>query len=136
MPCLMLFKILGFWRGLQNPRKIKVVMLCYCLCILKFASFVVLFSVLWLKSPSVFLYFNFHTNIYVCVGWTFRSGSSILTLVGLVFWFFNRFSSREEQMLILLDYEPKEAMSQDAIVALFILFLKVVVLCLFWVHSD
>lgn len=34
-------------------------------------------------------------------------------------------------MLILLDYEPKEAMSQDAIVALFILFLKVVVLCLF-----
>lgn len=54
----------------------------------------------------------------------FRSGSLLLNLlVCLCGLFLNRFSSKEEQMLVLLDStEPKEAMSQDAVVTLFILF--------------
>lgn len=53
-----------------------------------------------------------------------RSGSLLLNLlVCLCGLFKNRFSSREEQMLVLLNStEPKEAMSQDAVVTLFILF--------------
>lgn len=93
-----------------------------------FASFVV-FSLLWLKITKLF---TFYFNLYMTK--RFRSGWSLLNLIGCVFrWVWRVLIGLviEEQVLILLDSsEPKEAMSQDAVVTLFTLLLKAIVLCL------
>lgn len=114
-------------------------MLCCCLFILKFASFVI-FSLLWLKSPS-FLFFILTCIQTFALAELSRSGRSLLNLIGCVFCWVSGFLIGlivEEQMLIVLDSsKPKEVMSQDAVVTLFTLFLKAVVVCLlswFWLN--
>lgn len=61
-------------------------MLCYCLCVLKIASFVV-FSVLWIKLPSVwgflliYLILTFIQTFTFVLAELFRSSSLLLNLV-------------------------------------------------------
>lgn len=89
-------------------------MLCCCLFILKFASFVI-FSLLWLKSPS-FLFFILTCLQTFALAELSRSGRSLLNLIGCVFCWVSGFLiglKVEEQMLIVLDSsKPKEVISR------------------------
>lgn len=114
-------------------------MLWCCLFILKFASFVI-FSLLWLRSLRFLLFISTKIQTFALAK-LFRSGRSFLNFIGCVFcWFWEVLigSVVEEQVLILLDSsEPKEVMSRDAVVTVFTLFLKAIVLCLlswFWLE--
>lgn len=103
-----------------------------CLFMLKFPSFVV-FSLLWLKSASFLLFILTYIQTFALTK-RFRSDWSLLNLIVCVFcWVWRVLIGLvvEEQVLILLDSsEPKEAMSQDAVVTLFTLLLKAIGLCL------